>query len=137
MNGKLEIVIKKSDTGENLFVTREKKTPSKKEPGEQTKESQLLNPLITQYAKQLMNEGISVYGNVTGNTIQVNKINNFLNLTADAVLAATGVVGLVAVGFKYTTQIINQQIEYQKAYDKSQFLQSGMGKIVNNYGRYN
>ena len=139
MNGKLEITIKKGTDGSNEFVTRETTSniPKVNEVGKASPKSQLVMGLATQYAKQLMNEGINVYANVTGNTIQTNQINRFLNITADVALAASGIVGAIAVGFKYTTQAINEQIEIQKAYNKSQFIQSGMGKIVNSYGRYN
>ena len=94
MNGKLEITIKKGTEGSNEFVTREttSKIPKVNEVGKSSPKSQLVMGLATQYAKQLMNEGINVYANVTGNTIQTNQINRFLNITADVALAASGIV---------------------------------------------
>lgn len=137
MNGKLEIVIRKGENG-NEFTTRETTTRKEKiDPGQETSQAKLIAPLIEQYSMKLMNEGINVYSNLTGNTIQTNKINSVINIASDIILATSGIPGAIAVGLKYVTQVVNEQIEVQKAYDKSAFIQRGMGKIVNSYGRYN
>lgn len=95
-----------------------------------------LFPIIKNYVTKSLNEGINVYGELTGDMVGVNKAQTFLNIASNIALASSGVVGLVAVAYNTSKSIIEKNIHDKKANEKAMFLSQGLGKITNNYGRY-
>lgn len=91
-------------------------TPQKVEQGKPNIQQEAVNAALINAGKQILMDGVNQYGNITGNYAIANTINASLTLGADALmLAKAGVVGLIAVGTKYTLNFINAQIEQKHA----------------------
>lgn len=97
----------------------------------------LLYPLLRNYSQRLLNTGINVYSDLTGESIESNKINKTLAFGIDIVHALSSPIGAIQITYNYANEIVNEQIEIKKANNKAAFIKKGMGKIVNSYGRYN
>ena len=90
--------------------------PAKVEQGKPNIQAQAVNAAIINAGKQILMDGVNQYGNITGNYAVANTINASLSLGADVLmLAKGGVVGLIAVGTKYTLSFVNAQIEQKHA----------------------
>lgn len=135
MNGKMSVVIKKNVDGDN-FISKETVFKKDEIPASETPKNKLATTLAIQYGKQLLNDGINSYANLTGNTIAVNRINEGLSLVATSIMAASSIFGAIAVSYQTISQLSQTLINNAKANNEALFLQQSQGKILNNYGRY-
>lgn len=96
----------------------------------------VLMPIVKNYVSKSLNEGINIYGELTGDMIGVNNAQVFMNSASNIALALSSPTGAISVAYNTTKSIIERNIEVKKANDKAQFLSQGLGKITTNYGRY-
>lgn len=97
----------------------------------------LLYPLLRNYSQRLLTTGINVYEDLTGESIETNKIHKTLGFGIDIIHALSSPIGAIQVTYNYASAIINEQIEIKKSNNKAAFIKKGIGKIVSSYGRYN
>lgn len=93
--------------------------------------------LMLIYSRRLLSDAVDIYGNVTGKTIEVNKMRRAINISTQAITASTSVHGLIATTLNVSNAIAMEQINIQKALNKTSFIKVGIGSVVNSYGRYN
>lgn len=135
MNGKMSVIIKKTADGDN-FVSREQIFKKDEIPASETPKNSVVTPLLIQYGKQLLNDGINAYSNLSGDTIRVNRINESLSLVATGLMAISYPLGAIAAGYQTISQLSQTLINNAKANNEAMYLQQGQGRILNNYGRY-
>lgn len=108
-----------------------------KEPGKPSSVQKQVNTLLVNYGKQSLAEAYKLYTDFSGDYVTANKIDAVLNIAADiSTIAIGGWVGAVSVGFKYTTQTIEQSINVRREQNKIQAMNQMLGEIVQLGGRY-
>lgn len=109
----------------------------KNEPGKPSKLQKQVNALLIQYGKQSIQEGIKLITDYTGDYVMSRQIDMATNIAADvATVAATGWVGAIAVGYKYTTQAIEYGINQNRERARIEAYKSQLGEITQLGGRY-
>ncbi len=139
----IEIVIRKQgapgteDEGKANDTSTAGARGGKDEPGKPSKLQKQVNALLIQYGKQSIQEGIKLITDYTGDYVTQKKIDMYTNVAADAaIIAATGWVGAIAVGYKYTTQAIEYSINLNRERAKIEAFNSQLGEITKLGGRY-
>ena len=136
----IEIIIKKKGSpGETPEAAEASKETdgAPNEPGKPSNLQKQINTLLINYGKQSLQEGFKIFSDISGNYVLSNKIDTAVNLAADAAtIAAGGWVGAIAVGFKYTTQSIEQAINLRREQNKIQAMNQMLGEITQLGGRY-
>lgn len=132
-----------------LYTPVEKKERLKREPSKKVSplkpnnntpaktNNSFTKHLMLMYSRRLLNDGVNLYGNVTGKSIEVNKMKRAINISTQAITASTSVYGLIATTLNVSNAIAMEQINIQKALNKTAFIQAGIGSVSNSYGRYN
>lgn len=87
-------------------------TQKPKQAGEQNEDNSIIATIVVNEAKKVMSTALSQYSNITGNSIQANRLNAFSNVAAYATaIKAGGAVGAIYVAtdiaLKETQRIIN------------------------------
>lgn len=104
-SGQVHILIGKGESGE--LATKDQIQPEvekKNVEGNDTAKQAIFTALI-QSGQQAINQGIALYGQITGDTTTIQAIQGIANVSADAlIIAKGGVVGAIAVGTKYALQ---------------------------------
>ena len=132
-----------------LYTPVEKKERLKREPSKKVSplkpnnntpaktNNSFTKHLMLMYSRRLLNDGVNLYGNVTGKSIEVDKMKRAINISTQAITASTSVYGLIATTLNVSNAIAMEQINIQKALNKTAFIQAGIGSVSNSYGRYN
>ena len=136
----IEVIIKKKgspgETPEAAEASQETAGVSN-EPGKPSSTQKQVNTLLINYGKQSLQQGFKIYTDFSSNYTLSNKIDTVTNLAADiATIAAGGWLGVAAVGFKYSTQIIDSSINNQRMQNQIQARNMMLGDIVQLGGRY-
>jgi hypothetical protein len=140
----ISIIIKKDDS--SVGTTKDSQAQAdaatgnapkqKNEGGKPSIETQAVRVAITNAAKQAVSNGVSQYGNITGDYTTARQINNITSLATDAFLIAQGPVGMIAVAAKYTLSAVNANIEQRNKQIREQFVRDRVGTIVTKGSRY-
>lgn len=115
-NGQIHIFVGKGQSGElNAQDQSQPRVENNEVEGNDTAK-QAINTALIQAGQQFITQGISMYGQITGDTTTTKAINNVASLSADILtIAKGGVVGAIAVGAKYALQAGNSVIaNYQQ-----------------------
>ena len=107
-----------------------------REPGTQTVQNQAVNTAIINAGRQIATQGITQYADLTGNYAFATTVNDVLTIGSDLAILATGPVGVIAVGAKYTVQITNSFIQQKRAIDNIELQQQRAGYISTQGSRY-
>lgn len=107
------------------------------EPGKPSSTQKQVNTLLVNYGKQSLQEGYKLITDFSGDYVTANRIDTVLNIAADiSTIATGGWVGAIAVGFKYTTQSIEQTINLRREQNRIQTMNQMLGEITQLGGRY-
>ena len=104
-NGQIHIFVGKGQSGElNAQDQSQPRVENNEVEGNDTAK-QAINTALIQASQQFITQGISMYGQITGDTTTTKAINNVASLSADILtIAKGGIVGAIAVGAKYALQ---------------------------------
>ena len=133
MQGQIEVKISKSQTvdGQAPDVGQER------EAGKPSVQNQALAGAAIALSKQVLSQGITQYGNLTGNYARVETINNVLGIVSDiGIIAAGGPVGAIAVATKYALNLGNSVVSQITANREIAFAQQRAGYIATQGSRY-
>lgn len=96
-----------------------------------------VNALLIDYGKQILNQGLSVGIEITGNTLLQDQISTATSVAADVLMVAKGGwAGVAAVAMKYATSSIEQQINLNRERYKVEELRRSTGLVAEYGGRY-
>ena len=133
----IEVVIRKSGTPGMTQANPASAHAEASEPGKPSVTQKQVNTLLINYGKQTLQEGFKLYNDFSGDYILANKIASATNIAADiATIAIGGWVGAVAVGYKYSTQLIEQAINIQRINNEIEARKIMLGQVVQLGGRY-
>ena len=137
----IEIIIREDGTmtGNGTPQTSPDSTPrgKKEEQGKPKGNQTNVNALLIDYGKQILNQGLSVGIEISGNTLLQDQISTVTNVAADALMIAKGGwVGVAAVAMKYATSSIEQQINLNRERYKVEELRRSTGLVAEYGGRY-
>ncbi len=109
----------------------------KVDPGKLDIQKQAVNTAMINAGKQIASLGIREYGNITGDYATSNMVDTALGFGADILMiAAGGVVGAIAVGAKYTAQLLSQSVTLELSNRNVDFMRSRMGFVSARGSRY-
>lgn len=134
MEGYIDIKIAKSETSDIAKPVATDTPP--KTPGTASVQSQAVNTALINTGKQMMMQGIRQYGNITGDYATVEMVDTALGIGADLIMLSLGPVGVIAVGAKYTTQLITQSVSLDKSNRNIDFMRERMGSVAMRGSRY-
>lgn len=106
------------------------------EQGKPSVSSQAVNTAVINVGKQLLSQGIKQYGNITGDYLVQESIDNALGLTADVLtIAKGGALGALYVGTRYITSMWASSVSQDRAYRDLEMSRERAGKIYVSGGR--
>lgn len=109
----------------------------KVESGRNTTANSAVNTLLINYGMQVLNKGVANVGNLTGNYILQEQINQSLNVAGSVLaIAKGGITGLAAVGLQTAFKIFENDVAFKKATNEINYLLQSKGVVVNSGGRY-
>ena len=137
----IEIIIREDGTtsGNGTPQTSPDSTPrgKKEEQGKPKGNQTNVNALLIDYGKQILNQGLSVGIEISGNTLLQDQISTLTNVASDVLMIAKGGwVGVAAVAMKYATSSIEQQINISRERYKVEELRRSTGLVAEYGGRY-
>ena len=133
MQGAIDIKISKGQTTEGQ---RPDIQQTEREPGKPTVQNQAVNAALINAGKQVLNQSVSQFADLTGNYAQAETIENVLSIGSDLLILSTGPVGLVAVGTKYIVNATNSFIKQKRALDNIALARERLGFISTQGSRY-
>lgn len=136
----IEVIIREQGTGgvsNNNSGVPQVDPDNSEEQGVENSNQKQVNALLIDYGKQLLQDGISIYTNYTGNYLLSNQIDTVTTFAADALMVIKGGwVGRIAVAYNTINSMIKSSREVQEANERAQYLKNQMGKVVEMGGRY-
>jgi hypothetical protein len=141
----IEIIVKEKTTASGASASQESsaktagETPKsqEQEEGKPSASQQALFAGIINVAKQQAINGIQQYGNITGNYVALQNINNSVELVTDiAAVAKGGPLGIVYVLSKHTLNLINSSISQMNTTREQDFRNDLLGKVSTQGSRY-
>lgn len=101
-NGQIHIFIGKGQSGELNAKDQIQPQAENKDVEGNNLERQAIASALIQSGQQAISQGISLYGQITGDTTTIQAIQGITNVSADVLtIAKGGWVGAIAVGTKY------------------------------------
>lgn len=95
---------------------------------EEKESDSLLNTLLVDNAKKVLQNAISQYGNLTGDTISARKYQNANKVTMYALAIATGgVVGAIGMGVDFGIEAFTSFVETRRANAQIELLRQRVG----------
>ena len=107
-----------------------------REAGKPSIQKQAVNSALINAGKQIITQGVTQYGNLTGDYATVNNINAVLSIASDISIAATGPVGVVAVLSKKIINIGNSVVNQITAIRNIELQRQRSGFISTQGSRY-
>jgi hypothetical protein len=141
----IEIIVREGKTASGASASQESTAKSAgetakdqdKEEGKPSAAQQALIAGIINVAKTQAINGINQYGNITGNYVATQSINNAIEMVTDiAAVMKGGPVGLVYVLSKHTLNLINSGISQMNATREQDFRNELLGKVSVEGSRY-
>lgn len=137
----IEIIIREDGTMTGDGTPQTSGSPqskgAKEEQGKPKGNQSQVNALLIDYGKQILNQGLNVGVEITGNNLLQDRISALTNVAADALMIAKGGwVGVAAVAMKYATSAINLQIQLERNRYTVEQLQKQAGLVAEYGGRY-
>jgi hypothetical protein len=136
----IEVIIR--DDGASISGISPTTTPTsprgaKEEAGKPKPSQTNINALLIDYGRNIINQGVNVALDYSGNNILKDQINTVTNIATDILMIAQGGwVGVAAVAFKAASGAVNSFIQLDRNRYTSEVLRQQAGKIVELGGRY-
>lgn len=136
-NGQVHIFVGKGQSGElNAKDQAQPKLENENKEGNSVTK-QAINTALIQAGQQFITQGITMYGQLTGDMTTVRNINNIVNLSTDAlIIAKGGVIGAIAVGTKYALQAGTSFLETYQTNKQTELNNRLLGNISTKGSRY-
>lgn len=110
--------------------------PQVVEQGRPSATSQAANTAIINAGKQVLSAGIREYGNITGDYLVQESIDNALSIAADVLtIAKGGAIGALYVGTRYAVSMFASNVAQERAYRDLALARDRAGKIYVSGGR--
>lgn len=107
------------------------------EPGKPNLQTQAINTALINAGRSIIMQGMSHYGDLTGDYITQNRVGEMLSIAGDVLMIVKGgVVGAIAVGAKYATQAINSMIQQRQNNIRVDYMRKHTGYIEAKGSRY-
>lgn len=107
------------------------------EPGKPNLQTQAINTALINAGRSIIMQGMSHYGDLTGDYMSQARVNEALGLAGDVLMIVKGgVVGAIAVGAKYATQAINSMIQQRQNNIRVDYMRKHTGYIEAKGSRY-
>lgn len=136
----IEIIIRDdgaSISGTSPTTTSTSPRGAKEEAGKPKPSQTNINALLIDYGRNIINQGVNVALDYSGNNILKDQINTVTNIATDILMIAQGGwVGVAAVAFKAASGAVNSFIQLDRNRYTSEVLRQQAGKIVELGGRY-
>lgn len=133
----IEIIIREDGTMTGNGTPQSTPKGAKEEQGKPKGNQSNVNALLIDYGKQILNQGLSVGIEITGNTLLQDQISTATSVAADVLMVAKGGwAGVAAVAMKYATSSIEQQINLNRERYKVEELRRSTGLVAEYGGRY-
>ena len=131
----IDVIIHK-DT-EQRAVAVENQRALMVEPGKPNLQTQAINTALIDAGRSIIMQGMSHYGDLTGDYMSQARVNEALGLAGDVLMIVKGgVVGAIAVGVKYATQAINSMIQQRQNNIRVDYMRKHTGYIEAKGSRY-
>jgi len=131
----IDVIIHK-DT-EQRAVAVENQRALMVEPGKPNLQTQAINTALIDAGRSIIMQGMSHYGDLTGDYMSQARVNEALGLAGDVLMIVKGgVVGAIAVGAKYATQAINSMIQQRQNNIRVDYMRKHTGYIEAKGSRY-
>lgn len=108
MQGMIDIKISKSETAQGQAPDVQQ---TSREPGKQSTKNQAVGVALIAVGKQVAIQGVNQFASLSGNYAQAERFNAILSIGSDIAIAATGPVGLIAIGAKTAINMGNSFIK--------------------------
>jgi hypothetical protein len=141
----IEIIVRETTTAEGASPSQRSMAESAgettntddKKKGKTSDEQKALMAGIINVAKQQAMNGLSQYGNLTGNYAAVERVGNAIELITDiAAVVKGGPLGIAYVMSKHTINLINSSISQMNATREQDFRNQLLGKVATQGSRY-
>ena len=137
----IEIIIREDGTMTGNGTPQTPSNPqskgAKEEQGKPKGNQSQVNALLIDYGKQILNQGMNVGIEISGNNLLQDRISTLTNVAADALMIAKGGwVGVAAVAMKYATSAIDLQIQLDRNRYTVEQLKQQAGLVAEYGGRY-
>ena len=141
----IEIIVREQTTAEGATPTEaasaeaagEKPSTKDKKKGKPDPQQQALVAGLINIAKTQAMNGLSQYGNLTGNYAAVDRVGNAIELVTDiAAVVKGGPLGIAYVVSKHTINLINSSINQMNATREQDFRNQLIGKVALQGSRY-
>lgn len=137
----IEIIIREDGTMTGNGTPQSSGNPqskgAKEEQGKPKGNQSQVNALLIDYGKQILNQGLNVGIEISGNNLLQDRISTLTNVAADALMIAKGGwVGVAAVAMKYATSAIDLQIQLDRNRYTVEQLKQQAGLVAEYGGRY-
>jgi len=141
----IEIIVKEGSTASGVSASQESMANAAGErpvtednkKGKNSPEQQALIAGIINIAKTQAMNGLSQYGNLTGNYAAVERVGNAIELVTDlAAIAKGGPLGVAYVISKHTINLINSSINQMNATREQDFRNQLIGRVATQGSRY-
>ena len=124
----IQILIKKGQTAEG---SQPGAAPST-EQGKPNMQQAAVNTALIAAGKQIILQGVKQYGDLTGSYTAGESISTTMSIGADVLMIAKGgTIGLIAVGAKYSNQIINSAIQQRNNNRENDLIRQRAGYSYN------
>ena len=136
----IEVIIR--DDGTSISGTSPTTTPTsprgaKEEAGKPKPSQTNINALLINYGRNIINQGVNVTLDYSGDNILRDQINTATSIATDILMIAQGGwVGVAAVAVKYGTNALNNFLQLDRSRYTSQVLRQQAGMVTELGGRY-
>lgn len=141
----IEIIVKEATTASGVSASQESmanaagETPVTEEnkAGKTSPQQAAVVAGIINIAKQQAMNGLSQYGNLTGNYAAADRVGNAIELVTDlAAIAKGGPLGIAYVISRHTINLINSSINQMNATREQDFRNQLLGRVALQGSRY-
>lgn len=135
-NEQVVVNIKKQPTSEMASMDAQQ-NQERQDPEKSNYTSNTVKTILTQTGTKMINKGLSMYGDLTGDYITQNAISQLTSAAGDiATIAIGGPIGAIAVATKIGLQVGDSYIQQSKTNYKINFMKQRTGNSALNSGRW-
>ena len=136
MNEQVVVNIRKQNTIEMASMDAQQ-NQEKKDPEKSNYSSNTVKTILAQTGTKIINKGVSLYGDLSGNYIEQTAISQLTSVAGDiATIAIGGPIGIAAVAAKIGFQTADSFIQQSKTNYKIRFAAERTGNSAINGGRW-
>ncbi len=135
-DNQIVVRIGKETTTETQAFDKQQQNENK-DPEKRSNTQNAVSTMIVQVGSKIISQGVSMYGDLTGNYLEGKRISEFIGFAGDiGTIAVGGPIGAVAVGMKWATSTINNIVNLKKTNYSINFKAERTGNSALNGNRW-